>query len=153
MKSQKAVNILYCLQNFSHFLSLHSPSCKQVRVMNTPLHPTLYSKTGVYRGIHFFLIFALKHRSWVLVRTAIYVLSKIKKYLTFFHMKITIFTAVKYCSILHGHVCVMRSIFDPTNEVFMQQHFLQGIRYIKFRIFCFLTCPKLLHLSHTKTNC
>ena len=25
--------------------------------------------------------------------------------------------------------------------------------YIKFRIFCFLTCPKLLHLSHTKTNC
>ena len=60
----------------------------------------------------------------------IYVLSKIKKYLTFFHMKITIFTAVKYCSILHGHVCVMRSIFDPTNEVFMQQKFLQGIYYI-----------------------
>ena len=52
----------------------------------------------------------------------IYVLSKIKKYLTFFHMKITIFTAVKYCSILHGYVCVMRSIFDPTNEVFMQQN-------------------------------
>ena len=25
--------------------------------------------------------------------------------------------------------------------------------YIKFRIFCFLTCPKLLHLSYTKTNC
>ena len=24
-------------------------------------------------------------------------------------MKITIFTAVKYCSILHGHVCVMSS--------------------------------------------
>ena len=27
-------------------------------------------KLGVYRGMHFFLIFALKHRSWVLVRTA-----------------------------------------------------------------------------------
>ena len=31
---------------------------------------TLCSKTGVNRGIHFFLIFALKHRSWVLVRIA-----------------------------------------------------------------------------------
>ena len=30
----------------------------------------LYSNTGVYRGIHFFLIFASKHRLWVLVRTA-----------------------------------------------------------------------------------
>ena len=28
-----------------------------------PYTPLLYSKTGVYRGIHFFLIFALKHRS------------------------------------------------------------------------------------------
>ena len=35
-----------------------------------PYTPILYSKTGVYRGIHFFLIFALKHRLWVLVRTA-----------------------------------------------------------------------------------
>ena len=35
-----------------------------------PTTPLLYSKTGVYRGIHFFLIFALKHRFWVLVRTA-----------------------------------------------------------------------------------
>ena len=26
------------------------------------------SKTGVYRGIHFFLISAQKHRLWVLVR-------------------------------------------------------------------------------------
>ena len=30
----------------------------------------IYSKTGVYRGIHYFLIFALKHILWVLVRTA-----------------------------------------------------------------------------------
>ena len=29
----------------------------------------LYSKTGVIRGIHYFLIFALKHILWVLVRT------------------------------------------------------------------------------------
>ena len=30
----------------------------------------LYRKNGVYRGIHYFLILALKHRLWVLVRTA-----------------------------------------------------------------------------------
>ena len=33
-----------------------------------PYTPPLYSKTGVYRGILYFLIFALKHRPWVLVR-------------------------------------------------------------------------------------
>ena len=26
-----------------------------------PYTPLLYSKTGVYRGIHYFLIFAVKH--------------------------------------------------------------------------------------------
>ena len=35
-----------------------------------PCTSLLYSKTGVYRGIHYFLIFALKHILWVLVRTA-----------------------------------------------------------------------------------
>ena len=35
-----------------------------------PYTPLLCSKIGVYRGIHYFLIFALKHRLWVLVRTA-----------------------------------------------------------------------------------
>ena len=34
-----------------------------------PYTGLLYSKTGVYRGIHFCLIFVLKHRSQVLVRT------------------------------------------------------------------------------------
>ena len=32
-----------------------------------PYIPLLFSKTGVHKGIHFFLIFALKHRLWVLV--------------------------------------------------------------------------------------
>ena len=36
-----------------------------------PYTPLLYSKTGVYRRIHFFLISALKHRLWVLVRTGV----------------------------------------------------------------------------------
>ena len=33
-----------------------------------PQTPVLYSKTGVCRGILIFLIFAPKHRLWVLVR-------------------------------------------------------------------------------------
>ena len=80
-----------------------------------PYTPLLYSKTGVYRGLHYFLIFALKHRLWVLVRTAsprrfkheptINVLSKKKeKNLTIFRLKIIIFTAVKNCNVLHGHI-------------------------------------------------
>ena len=36
-----------------------------------PYTPLLYSKTGVYRGIYFFLIFALKHRLWVLISVCI----------------------------------------------------------------------------------
>ena len=35
-----------------------------------PLTPHFYSKTMVYRGIHYILIIALKHRLWVLIRTA-----------------------------------------------------------------------------------
>ena len=35
-----------------------------------PYTPLLYCKTGVYRGIYYFLIFALKHRLWVPVRSA-----------------------------------------------------------------------------------
>ena len=67
--------------------------------------PLSYSKNGVYRGI---LIFALKHRSWVLVRTAsLNVLSKNKKNITIFHKENIIFTAFKILCIMHGHVCVM----------------------------------------------
>ena len=35
-----------------------------------PYTPLLYSKTGVYRSIYIFVIFAPKHRLWVLIRTA-----------------------------------------------------------------------------------
>ena len=63
------------------------------------LTPHLYIvKLGVYRGIRcfFLLIFALKHRLWVLARTAsrvptINVLSKNKKKITIFHPKIIVF--------------------------------------------------------------
>ena len=43
-------------------------SGKHVRAIYTPLHPTIV-KLG-FTGYRFFLIFALKHRLWVLVRTA-----------------------------------------------------------------------------------
>ena len=33
--------------------------------------------------------------------------SKNKNYIIIFHLNINIFTAVKYCCILHGRVCVM----------------------------------------------
>ena len=74
-----------------------------------PLYtPLLYSKTGVYRGLHYFLMFALKHILWVLVRTAaIYVFSKNMKIVKTFQLKIIIFTAVKNRCILHGRVLVM----------------------------------------------
>ena len=60
----------------------------------TPLYTLLlYSKTRVYTDIHFFLIFALKHISWVRVRMAsarqrvitIYVLSKNQKNIIIFY--------------------------------------------------------------------
>ena len=64
-----------------------------------PYTPLLYRKTGVCRGIPIFLIFALKHRLWVLVPTT-YVLSKNKKNIKILQLKIFNFKAEKisvYC--------------------------------------------------------
>ena len=53
------------------FYYLTRPSRKRIRVTKTPLTPILYIvKLGFTEGIHYFLIFALKHRLWVRVRTA-----------------------------------------------------------------------------------
>ena len=41
-------------------------------------------------------------------------LSKTEKSIIIFHMKINIFTAVKYCCILHRCVCVMHNIQVPS---------------------------------------
>ena len=42
----------------------------KIRIYNfDTLKPHLYSKTGVYRGIHYFSYFCSKYRVWVLVRT------------------------------------------------------------------------------------
>ena len=77
-------------------------------------------KLGFTRVYFYFLMFALTHRSRALVRTAsvrrfwreptIYmsIWAKLRK-ISHFNPKITIFTAMKYCSILHGHICVMQN--------------------------------------------
>ena len=64
-----------------------------------------------------------------------------------FRYKITKAVNILYCLqkfslFLSSHSSCLhnRSIFDPTNEVFMQQIFLQGI-YIRFLIICFSTAP------------
>ena len=46
-----------------------------------------------------------------------YVLSKNKKNVTFFHLKIQVFTPVKYCSILHGRVFIIGRILVLTEPV------------------------------------
>ena len=48
------------------YVSIRISSQKHVRVMYTPYTPLLYSNTGVCRGIHIFLIFAPKHKLWVI---------------------------------------------------------------------------------------
>ena len=45
-------------------------SGKHVRVMYTSLNPTFILQNWGMQGYTFFLIFAPKHRLWVLVRTA-----------------------------------------------------------------------------------
>ena len=63
-------------QRFSHVFSLGVPTSDigyqgnmtMKRIPTTT--PLLYSKTGVCRGIPIFLIFGVKHRLRILVRTA-----------------------------------------------------------------------------------
>ena len=76
--------------------------------MKPPYAPHLYSKIGVRRGIPIFLIFAPKHRLWVLVTIFALFLAKTKKK----RLKILIFTAEnksKKSILLHGQVDVMSS--------------------------------------------
>ena len=55
-----------------------------------PYTPLLYSKTGAYRGVHYFLSFFSKNMK--IVKTI--------------QLKLVIFAAVKNCCILHRHVFV-----------------------------------------------
>ena len=65
---------VHCKQPHYNTVSLKTQSVFHQENMSVkcipPLTPLLYRKTGVCRGIAIFLIFAPKHRLWVLVRTA-----------------------------------------------------------------------------------
>ena len=85
-----------------------------------PLIPHFYIlKLGFTHINMFFLIFVLKidcgysleqpQSGGSNVLPTIYVSGKIRKMSHFFHLKITTFTAVKHCSILQGHVCLMQN--------------------------------------------
>ena len=79
-----------------------------------PHTPILYRKIGVCRGIPIFLIFAPKHRLWVLVRTAtIYILSKNKKNVKKNSAEHFQILKLKSLCLWHGHVYVMNSTFRP----------------------------------------
>ena len=82
-------------------------SWKHVRLMNTCLHPHLYiGKTGVYTGYTFFSYFCSKRSMFW---------AKIRKISHFFIWKLQFLKTVKYCSILHGHVCVIRYTHGPAS--------------------------------------
>ena len=91
-----------------------------------PLTPHFYIVKLGFTGVYFFLIFAPKQRLWVLIRTAslrrfsrvptINVLSKNEKNIKKNHLKMNIFTAVKYCYILRGCVFIMAHISDKISR-------------------------------------
>ena len=92
-----------------------------------PFTPPFYIVKPGFTGVYFFLFFALKHRLWVLVRTACLseaVLTcthnlcfrvNIRKYRNF-SSEIIVFTALKYYCLLNGRVIVMFN-FSPKTEV------------------------------------
>ena len=63
--------LLFFTQTLNKNIECTEASGKHVRVIYTPLSPKFYSKSGEYsQGIPIFLIFAPKHRLWVIIRTA-----------------------------------------------------------------------------------
>ena len=75
-------------------------------------HFCIYGKLGVYRGIHYFLIFAPKYRLWVLTCTHNLCFEQKYENSKKNQLKIVIFTAVKEHCMLHGHVFVMEALFN-----------------------------------------
>ena len=108
-----------------------------------PLTPHLYIVKLGFTGIHFFLIFAPKHRLWVLT---INVLSKNKKNIKNFHLKINISTAMKYCCILHGRVIVMYQVSqgggELTNQTILKHEYRKVPKFSDARKLC-CSLPKI----------
>ena len=107
----------------SHVIRKCHSSRKHACIILTPLNPTFfYSKTGVYRGIHYFSYFCSKHRLWVLVRNRLTeaVLTrthnlcfeqKHEKYQNFLSKNYH-FLVVKFSVYLNRHVFVMNAYVD-----------------------------------------
>ena len=74
-----------------------------------PLTPHFYIVELGFTGVYIiFLILALKQRLLVRVTsTHNLCFEQKKKKITIFHLKIILFTAVKYCRIKHRRVCIM----------------------------------------------
>ena len=68
LSAKQTMTILIRLRERADWAPLASR--KHTYIILTPETPLLYSKTGVYRGIHYFSYFCSKHRFWVLVRIA-----------------------------------------------------------------------------------
>ena len=93
-----------------------------------PLEPHFYiEKTGVCRGLPIFLIFAPKHRLWVLVSLGEAVLTctynlcfgQIKKNIKNFQLKIFNVLKLKNLCLLHGQVFVIEwGVLRLSSEVF-----------------------------------
>ena len=59
-KSQISLHLSFAASQYNQYSLI--PSRKHAYIILTPLNPLLYSKTEVYRGIHYFSYFAQKHR-------------------------------------------------------------------------------------------
>ena len=80
------------------------------------LTPHFYIEKVGFTRVYIFFLFLLQNIDCgYSLEPPIDVLSKNKKDIKNFHLIIIIFTAVKYCSILHGHVCVMGGSKQPCN--------------------------------------
>ena len=80
----------------------------------TPLNPTLHSKTGIDRGIHYFSLFLLRNIDYGYSLEpprvpTIYVLSRNMKNISEFLSKTFQFLVVKFSIFLNRHVFVMTS--------------------------------------------
>ena len=69
--------------------------------------PLLYSKTGIYRGIHYFLFLLQNIDCGYSLEPPHCGCSNGTHHQCFEQLKINIFTAVKYCCILQGRVFIM----------------------------------------------
>ena len=87
-----------------------------------PLTPHFYIEKVGFTRVYIFFLFLLQNIDCGYSLEPLE--QKKKKNIKKFHLKIIIFTAVKYCCILHGHVCVMYFFF-----IFHKGHTWYTIRY------------------------